>query len=238
MSTVQGGQGNIVTNGLVLNLDAANPRSYPQPYNGTTWSNLVAVSSSISGSLTNGPTFSTSGSGCIVFDGVDDYVTASGSILPIGTGDYCVEAWVNRTTIPSNISKGIITGTSDNAFYFGFGRTYNGANGLRIGKSNILDAENCNFTFVANTWYQVVVIRISSTIYFYINGIQQITQGSGTSAFSFSSSPGARIGAGGSISTPLELLYGNISNIKIYNRGLSDSEVLQNFNATRARFGV
>jgi len=41
MSTVQGGQGNIVTNGLVLNLDAANPRSYPQPYNGTTWQNIA-----------------------------------------------------------------------------------------------------------------------------------------------------------------------------------------------------
>ena len=51
MSTVQGGQGNIVTNGLILNLDAANPRSYAPPFNGTTWQNLVAVSSSISGVL-------------------------------------------------------------------------------------------------------------------------------------------------------------------------------------------
>ena len=75
MSTVQGGQGNIVTNGLVLNLDAANPRSYPQPYNGTTWSNLVAVSSSISGSLTNGVGYTGSNGGVLLFDGVNDYIS-------------------------------------------------------------------------------------------------------------------------------------------------------------------
>jgi len=225
----------IVTNGLVLNLDAGNPYSYLSGSSGTTWTNTVAVSSSISGTLVNGTTYS---NGSMVFDGTNDTINTSGLILPIGTGDYCVEAWVNRTTIPSNISKGIITGTSDNAFYFGFGRTYNGANGLRIGKSNILDAENCDFTFVANTWYHVAVTRISSTVSFYVNGTQQITQGSGTNTFSFLSSPGARIGAGGSVSTLSELLYGNISNVKTYNRGLSQAEITQNFNALRGRYGI
>jgi hypothetical protein len=226
-------QGNIVTDGLVMALDAGNLVSYPG--SGTAWTTLTG---SNSGTLTNGPTFSSANGGAIVFDGVDDYVNISGSILPVGTGDYYVEAWVNRTTIPSNISKGIITGTSNNAFFFGFGTTYNGANGLRIGKSNILDGENCVFNFIANTWYHVAVTRISSTIYFYINGIQQTTQGSGTSNFSFVSSPGARIGAGGNISTILEPLYGNISSIKIYNRALSASEVFQNFNAQRNRFNL
>ena len=69
MSTVTGGQGNIVTNGLVLNLDAANPRSYLQPSNGTAWRNLVPVSSSLVGTLTNGPTYSSSNQGYIIFDG-------------------------------------------------------------------------------------------------------------------------------------------------------------------------
>jgi hypothetical protein len=224
----------VVTSGLALCLDAANTRSYVS--GSTTWNDLTGNFNN--GTLTNGPTFNTGSGGSIVFDGVDDYVNITGSILPTGTGDYCVESWINRTTVPANISKGIITGTADNAFFFGFGRTYNGANGLRIGLSNILDGENCAFTFLANTWYHVAVVRSSSTIYFYINGVQQTTQGSGTSTYSLVSSPGGRIGAGGNVSTILEPLYGNISNTKIYNRALSSTEILQNYNATKTRFGL
>jgi hypothetical protein len=71
MSTVHGGPGNIVTSGLVLNLDAANPRSYPPPYNGVTWTTLAG---SNNGTLINGPTFNSSNGGSIVFDGVNDYI--------------------------------------------------------------------------------------------------------------------------------------------------------------------
>ena len=241
MSTVQGGQGNIVTNGLILNLDAANPRSYAPPFNGTTWQNLVAVSSSLTGSLVNGVGYTGSNGGTLVFDGTNDYANINGSILPIGAGDYCVEAWINRSSLPPNISKAIISGDGDNSFYFGIGRTYNGAiNGLRIGKSNIADAENCIFNFVANTWYYVAVTRISSVVSFYVNTQQQPTSGSGTSGFSFPSSSLAKIGGSGPSATPnpSEYFNGSISGVRTYNRSLSASEVLQNFNATRARFGV
>ncbi len=61
MSTVTGGQGNIVTSGLVLNLDAANPRSYEPPYNGVTWRDLSG--NGRNGTLTNGPTYNSSNGG-------------------------------------------------------------------------------------------------------------------------------------------------------------------------------
>ena len=70
MSTLNGGPGNIVTNGLVLYLDAANYLSYTS--GSTVWRDLS--SSNNSGSLINGPTFSSGNAGSIVFDGVDDYV--------------------------------------------------------------------------------------------------------------------------------------------------------------------
>ena len=92
MSTVTGGQGNIVTNGLVLNLDAANPRSYPQPYNGTAWQNIAPVSSSLVGTLTNGPTFNSSNGGSIVFDGVDDNCVL-GIVLNMGTNSLTINTW-------------------------------------------------------------------------------------------------------------------------------------------------
>jgi hypothetical protein len=227
----------IVTNGLVLNLDAGNPFSYLSGSSGTTWTNTVAVSSSISGTLVNGTSYS---NGSMVFDGTNDTINISGLILPIGSGDYGVEAWVNRTTVPANISKAIISGDSNNAFYFGFGQTYNGTNGLRIGKSNIADAENCAFPFVANTWYHVVVTRISSVVSFYVNAQQQSTSGSGTSGFSFPSSSLAKIGGSGPTVTPnpSEYFYGNISGVRTYNRGLSQAEITQNFNALRGRYGI
>ena len=87
MSTVQGGQGNIVTNGLVLNLDAANPRSYPPAYNGTTWFDLSGNSNN--GTLTNGPTYNTGSGGSIVFDGVDDYGSFIINFLSLERIDFC-----------------------------------------------------------------------------------------------------------------------------------------------------
>ena len=224
----------IVTSGLVLCLDAGNIKSYPS--SGTSWSDLSGNNNN--GTLTNGPTFNSENGGSIVFDGVDDYINADGSIIPVGTGDYYIESWINRATVTSNTSVSIVCGLDNNSFYFGFGRTYNGANGLRLAKSNVADAENCAFNFIANTWYHVAVSRTSSVVYFYINGQQQTTQGSGTGAFSFLSSTVARVGVGSSISPILEPLNGNISSIKYYNRSLSASEVLQNFNATKGRFSL
>ena len=102
-------------NGLVLFLDAANRLSYPG--SGTAWSDLSGNSNT--GTLTNGPTFSAGNQGSIVFDGVDDYISG-GSIIPVGTGDYYIESWINRTTVPSNISVTIVCGLDNNSFYFGF----------------------------------------------------------------------------------------------------------------------
>ena len=61
----------IVTDGLVLYLDAANQRSYPG--SGTTWSDISRGGNN--GTLVNGPTFDPGNGGSIVFDGVDDYVS-------------------------------------------------------------------------------------------------------------------------------------------------------------------
>jgi hypothetical protein len=224
----------IVTSGLVLNLDASNASSYAG--SGTSWFDLSGNGNN--GTLVNGPTFSSANGGSIVFDGSDDYVNADGSIIPVGTGDYYVESWINRATVTSNTSVSIVCGLDNNSFYFGFGRTYNGANGLRLAKSNVADAENCAFNFIANTWYHVAVGRTSSVVHFYINGQQQTTQGSGTGNFSFLSSTVARVGVGSSISPILEPINGNISSVKYYNRSLTASEVLQNYNVTRARFGL
>ena len=111
--------GKIVTDGLVLCLDAADLNSYPTT--GTTWFDLAG---SNNGTLTNGPTFSGTGaSSSIVFDGVDDYVSVSGNDSTNLPGDYTVEIWVNTESISTSPSVKVITSkwsTDPKSMYIGF----------------------------------------------------------------------------------------------------------------------
>jgi hypothetical protein len=79
----------IVTDGLVLALDAANSLSYPG--SGTTWTDLSGKGNN--GTLVNGPTFDQANGGSIVFDGTDDYVNLPDGLLS-GTGDFTIIQWV------------------------------------------------------------------------------------------------------------------------------------------------
>jgi len=79
----------IITNGLILCLDAASTKSYPG--SGTTWFDRSGNGNN--GVLTNGPTFSSTNGGSIVFDGTNDYVQVAGSVT-ISTGTFI--AWVKR----------------------------------------------------------------------------------------------------------------------------------------------
>jgi hypothetical protein len=239
MSTVQGGQGNIVTNGLVLNLDAANPRSYPQPYNGTTWQNIAPVSSSLTGSLVNGPLFSTSGSGCITFDGVDDSVDL-GNILFNSASATTIDMWVNFPSMSGGrypMAKGSFGDGS--AFTFamitGFGPSGGGSSYIRFSMGNQYSVNSTNIEYgslIWNQWYNFTFTYDGAFVTGYRNASNAISSPLSGSLYTST--------------TPIYLgrsKYGNYSNsnissFKIYNRALSASEVLQNFNATRARFGV
>jgi len=226
MSTVQGGQGNIVTNGLVLNLDAANPRSYPQPYNGTTWTDLSGNGNN--GTLVNGPTYSSANGGALVFDGVDDYVTApSSSNWALGTNG-AVSAWVYFTgSITANHRLWCV---NNNLFsldvYLGGGGII-GLHGAQVSTTSI---------FPMNQWVHVMTTYNNGNLAVYFNGVNQPLTGV-TSSYNITNSSSLFIGqysGGGSYTW-----RGRISNLNIYqNKPFNPSEVLQNFNATRARFGI
>jgi hypothetical protein len=228
MSTVQGGQGNIVTNGLVLNLDAANPRSYPQPYNGTIWQNIAPVSSSLTGSLTNGVGYTGSNGGVLVFDGSNDYVGINNFIGNLTTFTVCHFIYLNTSqntrTIFSNYgtsNNGWVTGIRDdanNVFKFYLGST------VHLYSNTVLNN---------NTWYQVSVTYNNGNPKIYINGVLDASSSQTlTTAASYFGNDVGRLGANS------QYFNGRISQVQIYNRALNSSEVLQNFNATRARFGV
>ena len=90
----------IVRDGLVLCLDAANPRSYPK--SGTTWSDLAGANN---GTLTNGPTFDADDKGSIVFDGTDDRVDVSNLNSSLFTTGATIFAFLKLANYPQNQSK-------------------------------------------------------------------------------------------------------------------------------------
>jgi hypothetical protein len=87
---------NIVTDGLVMNLDAGFVGSYPTT--ASTWYDISGNNNS--GSLTNGPTFNPANSGSIVFDGADDFV----SIIETNLTDWSVSAWFKYNYTASNVT--------------------------------------------------------------------------------------------------------------------------------------
>ena len=220
----------IVTSGLVLNLDAGNASSYPG--SGTTWTDLTGNGNS--GTLNNGPTFTGSFGGSIVFDGTNDQVDVSSANLPIqfGTSPFAIELWVRTTN--SSKRQGLVCasgGTGNGPIFAIESNTvgvgiYGSANVVNTGAGSI----------AANTWYHIVLTRASTSsnsTYIYINSV---LNGTGTLSTNFSSTNSVGIGY-----TPntAEYTVGNIAAVRIYkNKYLSDSEVLQNYNAVKSRFGL
>lgn len=214
--------GGIVTNGLVLDLDAAKRDSYAGT--GTAWNDISGNRNN--GTLTNVPTFNSANGGSIVFDGVDDLCTFSSSPSNVVT----VSIWLNLTTITN---APIILASSTNIYDSG---TWNWS--MYIFSSTFFIRGNAGPTgqistpasTLLNTWTNWVLVRNdgNNICRVYRNGVLF-----GTSNESSSTNNPIKIA---NIAT--NYYNGRISQTLIYNRALSATEVLQNYNATRGRFGL
>jgi hypothetical protein len=137
------------------------------------------------------------GTGSLAFDGTGDVLKSPDSLsIAFGSGNFTVEGWINLNSVAAP-TKGIIFGLSENAFGLRVGQGYLGSrNGLNIVRAGVADLEYCAFTFAINTWYHIAVVRSGTTIYFFVDGVQQTTQGSGGSSYTFPASPlGLYVGA-------------------------------------------
>jgi hypothetical protein len=221
----------IVTDGLVLCLDAANPESYPGT--GTTWSDLSRNGNN--GTLTNGPTFSSDNLGSIVFDGVDDVITFStweDISGETGVSPITMESWFRVDDTPPNSVMGYLGFTSaTNIFKFMntthlFLDTYNTTTSSRTLVNTIL-----NFSNYFGQWVNVCGVSDGNSVKTYFNGnlvsTATITLGD-ISSLNFS------IGEG----MGYYRFIGNNSSCKLYNRALTASEIQQNFNALRGRYNI
>lgn len=211
----------IVTDGLVLNLDAGNPYSYLSGSSGTTWTNTVAASSSISGTLVNGTTYS---NGAMVFDGVDDYITGSCSLVNANSGS-CFSLWVKTPSTNLQIIAAYNSGIN-NGFRF---QILN--NTLNYTLGNIGDY-NTFVNISDNNWKNIVASTSGSTCLVYVNGTLVSTLSIGNMTGTTSN---FKLGA---YFNNQYFFTGSIANSQLYNRALSAAEVQQNFNALRGRYGI
>jgi hypothetical protein len=220
----------IVENGLVLALDAGNRKSYSG--SGTTWTDLSGNGNN--GTLTNGPTYSSSNGGSVVFDGTNDYVitTRPSSITTGGNISICMYAkW---TTKSGNTISDIQILLDNN---------HTGTQGFVIQDRPDLSGKpltasgnlSSTFTVGDGNWH-FIAITISGTTEarMYIDGsLNHSTSNTGSGIRTVQ--PNISIGYwqnGG------RYLNGNVAQVSIYNRALTAAEVQQNFNALRGRFGI
>jgi hypothetical protein len=217
--------GKIVTDGLVLCLDAADRTSYLG--SGTTWFDLAG---SNNGTLTNGPTFNSTNGGSIVFDGVDDYVNCGNNTILNLSSSYTLSIWLKTI---STFDKAIIQRYLNGGLFPGYAVSINRTT---IGTVDIYTGGNWYTSKGTNinngNWNNIIITVNSTSCVFY----QNLTP----TPFTVTNST----------SNPTDILFigstegitqtypGNISIVQIYNRALSASEVLQNYNAQKARFGI
>jgi hypothetical protein len=222
----------IVTNGLVMYLDAANNKSYTG--NGTAWGDLSGNNNN--GTLTGGPTYSSANGGGIAFDGTDDYV-AGPTFTGLGSSNRTIDVWFQIRSLPLSGTKRILslvtddTSTDTPALTIGYSTSLSSLNAGFGGSPYNGYVSNLNFTL--SMWTNLTVTITGNNIVIYKN---TISVGSATNSGTVGSNPILHLGRYNNFYSQ----YGDIiiSNAKIYNRALSASEIIQNYNATKGRFGL
>jgi hypothetical protein len=221
----------IVEDGLVLALDAGNTKSYPG--SGTTWTDLSGNGNN--GTLTNGPTYSSSNGGSIVFDGSNDYVSTNYTAT---FQDFTLCGFVKADNPNGKTWEDIIDSYDLDSSDWCRITLYQGKPSLEIDANSSRSSVTSSTIATADQWYHIVGVRSGTTGYLYINGILNKQNSVTGNVISADTDSQFFIG---NISRPTSLSEGwngNIAQVSIYNRALTASEIQQNFNATRSRFGI
>jgi hypothetical protein len=226
----------IVTDGLVLYLDAANTKSYIS--GSTTW-NDISRGGSI-GTLVNGPTFNSANGGSIVFDGVDDGVSVNSAPFSSPTNSLSFNFWVygtgTSTSSQSILGRDLNSGAIPHILIrrtSNLNLTFNYSNGTSAQTYPISDVFLNNLSKWVNL--QITSNYTTGTVILYRNGILYSQFTMSTPVFPNTTVP---VYVGSFASAGFIPWTGNISITQIYNRTLSATEVLQNYNATKSRYGL
>jgi len=241
----------ITTRGLVLYLDAANNKSYPG--SGTIWTDLSGNGNH--GTLLNGPSFTSSNKGSIGIDGTNDYVRVNHSDSLNFTGNFTVEVFVKINTnvftptccnAYNIVSKKATVNQSNKGWmcYYDFRtngilqlRTNDGSGSPTTDSTPTSNIDNRSILSQTNNFVYSCWTSSFNIANFFVNGVFKRTSRAANAAnyADLSNTTNLWIGMlnGSSDSTNF-----NIGMVKIYNRVLSDTEIFNNYNALKGRYGL
>jgi hypothetical protein len=235
---------NIVTEGLILYVDAANYKSLVS--GDTTWNDITKTGDD--GTLVNGPIFNSTNNGSILFDGVDDYINFS-ELTPANTlNTFSFGIWFSPAiTITSGSlatfsmlmesqDQRFTSTRPDNYIYFL-------TNGELVfatftPTNNLVSLQT---TWNSDEWYQVFCTYepITGEKKLFINGeLENSVTGVTGNYFNTFTHFGLGAYNVSTIFSPTNAFNGNISNFMVYDKTLSEQEVLQNYNTLKSRYGL
>jgi hypothetical protein len=243
MSTLNGGPGNIVTNGLVFYVDAGNPTSYTS--GSLVWNDLT--NSGYSGSLINNVGYDSSNTGTLTFtsgSGSFIRITDNAIFAPISqdSQSFSVSCWIKGAV---QVGQNMVVGQD-------WGSTGNGWNGLRFRQESVMMLVGNNTlgqyaaaygsNLLSTTAYKLYTGTYDgSQIALYINGVS-VSVASITTYYPQLNNAGKSWTVGGNYQrtspTDASFFQGNIGSVSFYNRALTAQEILQNYNAQKSRFGL
>jgi hypothetical protein len=221
-----------VTNGLISNLDVGNSSSYPG--SGTSWFDLTANNNNTI--LYNGPTYQTYNLGALLFDGTDDYsiVTFNNRSSTVNTiemffrwrsgsggmflGFSSYDIWTDSGALGFNTSAGDLYGISN----------------TKVGEINLIGTSSSNIHHYVFVFYNQI---INNKIYIDTK-LQTLSQIRGTTDLNANRGFTSTFKLSGWMNGTGYCVNGDFFNVKLYNRELSQTEIIQNFNALRGRYGI
>jgi len=212
----------IITDGLKLILDAASARSYSGT--GTTWNDLSGEENN--STLVNGPVFNSSG--YFDLDGSDDYVNVPSALRSLfSSGPNCFDIWLYKPA--SSTNQQVVFDIDSTRWNINFNLYASGKWTFDFydGTEHIITA-NDNYD---DSWVNFTAQQLSdNTIQFYANAILIGSQSANALA------PNGNVIRLGSATPGNKFFNGNIAEVKIYNRSLTQAEITQNYNALKNRF--
>ncbi len=230
----------IVTNGLVLYLDAANNKSYPGSGNA-----VYDLSGNGNTGTLNGPTWTNSNGGCWSFDNTDDYIQINNLNLDTlgSTRNFTIIFAAKKTafgTGGNNTGDSRLLAASENGYTTGWriiettagtpGAAFTGQQSYTFSSPSISTSVTVTDA-ISNRIAFCAFSQNATAAYGFLNGVSNAASFGGYTAGTNSS----KIGQGGN---GVGWFGGLFSFMQIYNRALSPNEVLQNYNATKTRFGL
>ena len=225
----------IVTSGSVLYVDAGIATSYAGS-GSSTWTDLTANANN--GTLNNGPTYNTGSGGSILFDGTDDYVIISNSTSLQVADTFTISAWIYANNLSTRY--GIFSTRTSNTT--GCWQLEVGTGGSGVGRVTVTGIgtfiiESISNVIASNVWTNICFVKPNNATQggiIYVNGLSVSIYS--TAAYTIlNNSDNKVIGSGTNLG---QNFPGRIANVCLYNRVLSATEILQNYQSQRQRFGL